>query len=69
MQSQFVIKAFNEVAKGIMTPTMVWRELKSQGFRCGESTFFEILRNRFYVGDVFVPAYNDDPDQYVKAYV
>lgn len=66
VQSRFVIKAFNEVAKGIKTPTMVWRELKSQGFRCGETTFFEILRNRFYVGDVFVPAYNDDPDQYVK---
>lgn len=28
--------------------------------------FFDILRNRFYIGDVFVPAYNDDPDQYVK---
>ena len=66
ISAPFVKKAFNEVAKGIKSPTMVWRELTADGFKCGETSFFDMLRNRFYIGDVFVPAYNNDPDQYVK---
>lgn len=58
--------AFEEVAKGVKTPTCVWRELKIKGLKVSESSFFEMLRNRFYIGDIFVPAYNNDPDQYVK---
>ena len=66
ISAPFVKKAFNEVAKGIKSPTMIWRELTADGFKCGETSFFDMLRNRFYIGDVFVPAYNNDPDQYVK---
>lgn len=34
--------------------------------KVSESTFFRILRNRFYIGQVFVPEYGDSPEQYVK---
>ena len=61
-----VREAFEEVAKGLKAPTLVWREMKSRGLKCEKQSFFDMLRNRFYVGDVFVPAYNNDPDQYVK---
>ena len=61
-----VQEAFTEVAKGQKAPTLVWREMKKKGLKCEKQSFFDMLRNRFYVGDVFVPAYNSDPDQYVK---
>ena len=61
-----VKEAFEEVAKGIKAPTHVWREMKAKGLKCEKQSFFDMLRNRFYIGDVFVPAYNNDPDQYVK---
>lgn len=28
--------------------------------------FFEMLRNRFYIGDIFVPAYMDEVAHYVQ---
>ena len=31
-----------------------------------DSTLFHTLRNRFYTGYLHVPAYNDEPEQYVK---
>ena len=62
-KAELVRTLFREVAKGIETPTCikkrVWPSLP-------DTSFFEMMRNRFYVGDVFVPAYRDDPDQYVK---
>ena len=61
-----VREAFEEVAKGMKAPTLVWREMKSRGLKCERQSFFDMLRNRFYIGEVFVPAYNNDPDQYVK---
>ena len=61
-----VQEAFNEVAKGVLVPTLVWREMKKKGLECEKQSFFDMLRNRFYIGEVFVPAYNNDPDQYVK---
>ncbi len=61
-----VKEAFEEVAKGIKSPTLVWREMKAKGLKCGRQSFFDMLRNHFYIGEVFVPAYNNDPDQYVK---
>ena len=61
-----VKEAFEEVAKGIKAPTHVWREMKAKGLKCEKQSFFDMLRNRFYIGEVFVPAYNNDPDQYVN---
>ena len=58
--------AFEEVAKGTKTPTLVWREVQKKGLQVSESSFFEMLRNHFYCGEVYVPEYLDEPAQYVK---
>ena len=65
-EAPFVTEAFHRVAYGVESPTVVWRDLRSRGMRVSESTFFRILRNRFYIGQVFVPEYGDSPEQYVK---
>lgn len=40
VMSSFIKRAFNEVAKGIKCPTLVWKELTDAGFKCGKTTFF-----------------------------
>ena len=54
---------FYEVAKGVEVPTVIKRKYYPE---LSDSSFFDMLRNRFYVGDIYVPAYGDDPEQYVK---
>ena len=62
-KAELVRALFQEVAKGLETPTCikkrVWPSLP-------DTCLFEMLRNRFYVGEVHVTAYGYDPDQYVK---
>ena len=65
-EAPFVREAFHRVAYGVEAPTIVWRDLKNRGMKASESTFFRTLRNRFFIGDVFVPEYGDTPAQYVK---
>lgn len=65
-EADFVRRAFRRVAYGVEVPTLVWKDLESQGMKVSESTFFRILRNRFYTGQVFVPQYGDAPARYVK---
>ncbi len=53
---------FYEVAKGVEVPTVIKRKYFPE---LADSTFFDILRNRFYIGEIHVPAYGNDPEQYV----
>ena len=61
-----VCDAFTEVAKGVKTPTLVMKEVQKKGLKVSQSSFFEMLRNHFYVGEIYVPAYLGEPAQYVK---
>ncbi len=54
---------FKEVAKGVEVPTYIRDRVYPQ---LKDTTFFHILRDRFYAGYVHVKAYGDDPEQYVK---
>ena len=65
-KAKLVRYAFEEVAKGVKTPTLVWKEIQRKGLIVSESSFFEMLRNHFYCGEVYVPEYLDEPAQYVK---
>ncbi len=62
-KAELVRALFREVAKGLENPTCIKKRIWPA---MPDTSFFEMLRNRFYVGDVFVPAYGDDPEQYVK---
>lgn len=54
---------FEEVAKGVETPCRIRRRLAPS---IPESSFFDMLRNPFYIGKIKVPAYKDEPEQIVQ---
>ena len=56
-------QAFEEVAKGLEAPTRIRKRLCPY---IPDSSFFDMLRNPFYAGIIRVPAYKDDPEQYVE---
>ena len=56
-------KAFQEVAKGVETANCIRRRLCPSIPR---GTFFRMLHNIFYKGEILVPAYKDEPEQIVK---
>ncbi len=57
-------QVFMEVAKGLETPALIRKRLCP---KIPKSTFFDILRNPFYMGYIRVPAYKDDPEQLVRS--
>lgn len=56
-------KAFEEVAKGLETPTRIRKRICPY---IPDSSFFDMLRNPFYAGIVRVPAYKNDAEQFVE---
>lgn len=66
VEAPLVQEAFRRVAYGVEAPTLVWKDLKRKGMKASKSTFFRMLEKRFYAGDVFVPAYGDEPPVFVK---
>ena len=56
-------QVFEEVAKGLEAPARIRKRLCPS---IPESSFFDMLRNPFYAGIIRVPAYKDDPEQYVE---
>ena len=55
----YIIESFQEVSKGVMTTDAVRRKMNRKGFKIHKNTFLKMLRNRFYVGEIFVPEYKD----------
>ena len=62
----FIQDMFKEVAKGIETPCYIRRKFARKGYNIPESSFLEMLRNKFYIGKIRVPAYKGEPEYYVN---
>ena len=61
-KADMVRTAFKEVAKGVESPCRIRRRLCPQ---IPESSFFDMLRNVFYIGKIRIPAYKDEKEQVV----
>ena len=62
-KARAIRQAFIEVAKGVETANCIRRRLCPN---IPTGTFFKMLHNIFYKGEIRVPAYNDEPEQIVK---
>ena len=62
-EAQFIRKAFIELSKGLVSANFVRKKYCPT---YNKSTFFDIMRNPFYMGKIRVPAYQDEPEMLVE---
>ena len=63
VQARTIRIAFQEVAKGVEAPNCIRRRLCPN---IPKDAFYRMLHNIFYMGQIRVPAYKDEPEQIVK---
>lgn len=64
--ANIIRQVFADVAKGLETPSYIHKQYERKGFKVNKNSWFDMLRNRFYVGEVRVPEHNGKPAYYVK---
>lgn len=64
--ARFIRQAFEYMSTGNFTQEEIRQRLRSKGFVCSRNGFNKILRNPVYAGRLFVPAYKDESDCYIK---
>lgn len=62
-KAKVIREVFQEVAKGVETPSRIRKRLCPN---IADSSFFDMLRNVFYIGKIRVPAYKGEPEQIVN---
>jgi len=65
-QATYIQWVFEELAKGVKPADQVRKEANRMGLKCGSSVFWSMLRNPVYCGLVFLPAYKDEEERFVK---
>ena len=57
-----ITQAFNMMSKGGKTQQEIRLDLAKSGFKCSKNNFSIMLRNKFYIGKIFIPEYKDEPE-------
>lgn len=60
-------KAFECYATGLYKIDELRKELNNEGLKVSRAQFWSILRNKSYLGKIFIPAYKDEPDMWINA--
>ncbi|WP_116788621.1 recombinase family protein [Flavobacterium psychrotrophum] len=58
--------AFEELARGVKPADQIRKEVNRMGLKCGSSVFYTMVRNPIYCGLIYVPAYKDEEERFVK---
>ncbi len=66
LQEQLVREAFTSFATGLYNIEDLRRKMNGKGLMCSRQAFWLLLRNKGYIGKVFVPAYKDEPAVWVE---
>lgn len=61
-----VVRAFEETARGIKPVFTILQELRTDGFVCSKSNFWNVLNNPVYYGGIVIPAYRDEKYEIAK---
>ena len=65
-QEKLVRMAFKEFATGKYNIEELRHKLYKKGLKCNRNSFWMLLRNKAYVGKVLVPAFKNEPEEWVK---
>lgn len=61
-----VRKAFTEFATGLYTVEELRRQMNKEGLKASRSNFPKMLRNKNYIGKIYVPAYKDEAGEWIE---
>ena len=61
-EAEKVKELFKEVAKGVEAPNLIRKRLYPS---LSKTTFYRILTNRFYIGEIYIPAYDGFEERYI----
>jgi site-specific DNA recombinase len=65
-QEKLVRLAFKEFATGKYNIEELRHKLFKKGLKCNRNSFWMLLRNKAYIGKVLVPAYKNEPEEWVN---
>ncbi len=65
--ADLIRETFKEFSKRAYGMEELRKKMVDKGLKCERSRFPELLRNRAYIGKVFVPAYKEEEGYYTKA--
>lgn len=65
-EEQMVKEVFREFSTGLYNIEELRKKFIKKGLKCSRSSFWQLLRNRGYIGQVFVSAYKTEPEMWVK---
>ena len=57
---------FEEIANGVYSADTIRIKAKQKGLDCTKANFFLMIKNPFYCGKLFIPAYKDEEAQFVQ---
>ena len=61
-EAEKVKELFKEVAKGVEAPLLIKKRLYP---KLAKTTFYRMLTNRFYIGEIHIPAYEGIEEKYI----
>jgi DNA invertase Pin-like site-specific DNA recombinase len=65
--AKFITEGFKLLSKGLYTQKEILTKLQAKGFKCSKAAFGRLIRNPLYKGYVYIKAFNDEPEQIIKA--
>ncbi len=66
-EAKIVQSIFSEVAKGLVAPITIRNQfVRMTAYKMHKSNFLRMLRNRYYIGEVYVKAYKEKPAYWTK---
>jgi site-specific DNA recombinase len=66
VQEELVKLAFKEFASGKYSIEELRKKLFSKGLKCNRNSFWMLLRNKAYIGKVLIPAYKNEPEEWIQ---
>jgi site-specific DNA recombinase len=65
-QEELVNIAFKEFATGLYNIEELRKKLNKQGLKSTRNMFWSLLRNKAYIGKLFIPAYKNEPAEWIN---